>query len=263
MQLTPIEGFNADTVKVTWSSNKPAVATVNASGKVEGLTAGKATITAMAGGERAICTVTVTAPNDEENTDPSDPSDPSNPSDPETPQDPNYPKLGPTIMVQGHECVDLGLSVKWAMTDVGATSPYENGDRYAWGETSPRTSSSMEGYTYGDDPEVLPLSHDAANAAWGGNWRMPTSAEVTELLENCTITPYQHPTISAERGLVLTSKKNGNSIFFARRTEGFYWTSSIYDGWNVFANAFETNATKIVRDSYRRYTIRKIRAVCK
>ena len=114
-----------------------------------------------------------------------------------------------------------------------------------------------------DNNKVLLPKDDVAHVKWGGNWRMPTSAEVTELLENCTITPYQHPTISAERGLVLTSKKNGNSIFFARRTEGFYWTSSIYDGWNVFANAFETNATKIVRDSYRRYTIRKIRAVCK
>lgn len=266
LQLTPIEGFNADTVKVTWSSNKPTVATVNASGKVEGLTAGKATITAMAGGKRATCTVTVTAPNDEENTDPSDPldpSDPSDPSDPETPQDPNYPKLGPTIMVQGHECVDLGLSVKWAMTDVGATRPYDNGDKYAWGETFTRTSSSMEGYSYNDNPEVLPLSRDAANAAWGGNWRMPTAAEVSELLENCTITAYQHPTISAERGLILTSKKNGNSIFFARCTEGFYWTSTIYDGWNVFAKSFETRDADIIIDAYRRYTIRKIRAVCK
>ena len=166
-------------------------------------------------------------------------------------------------MVQGHECVDLGLSVKWAMTDVGATSPYVNGDRYAWGETFTRTSSSMEGYSYDDDPEVLPLSRDAANAAWGGNWRMPTAAEVSELLENCTITAYQHPTISAERGLILTSKKNGNSIFFARRTEGIYWTSTIYDGWNVFAKTFETTATTIQIDSYRRHTIHKIRAVCK
>jgi hypothetical protein len=164
--------------------------------------------------------------------------------------------------VQGYECVDLGLSVKWAMTDVGATSPYQHGDQFAWGETSPRTSSSMEGYSYNDDPVVLPLSRDAANAAWGGNWRMPTAAEVSELIENCTITPYQHPTISAERGLILTSKKNGNSIFFIRRNEG-YWTSSIYESWNVFAKSFEIRDTDIIIDAFRRYTIRKIRAVCK
>ena len=35
--------------------------------------------------------------------------------------------------INGHEYVDLGLSVKWATCNVGAEKPEENGDYYAWG----------------------------------------------------------------------------------------------------------------------------------
>ncbi|MBO6078482.1 MAG: hypothetical protein J6P66_07015, partial [Bacteroidaceae bacterium] len=36
-----------------------------------------------------------------------------------------------------YEYVDLGLSVKWATCNVGATKPEEYGDYFAWGETEP------------------------------------------------------------------------------------------------------------------------------
>ncbi len=101
--ITPADGMDADTIKVTWSSSKESVATIDQNGKVQAIAAGKATITAKAGGKTATCTVEVTAkpapedpedpekPEDPEN--PEDPSDPSNPSDPSEPENPEEPVI--------------------------------------------------------------------------------------------------------------------------------------------------------------------------
>lgn len=40
----------------------------------------------------------------------------------------------------GHEYIDLGLSVKWATHNVGANTPEECGDYYAWGETTTKST---------------------------------------------------------------------------------------------------------------------------
>ena len=94
--------------------------------------------------------------------------------------------------------VDLGLNVKWATMNVGATSPEGYGDYFAWGETSPKDyydwstysfNPSGDGSTFtkytGSDASMLAPEDDAAAANWGGLWRMPTEAELTELFENC------------------------------------------------------------------------------
>lgn len=123
----------------------------------------------------------------------------------------NEPK---TNEENGHEFVDLGLSVKWATMNVGATKPEEFGDYFAWGETSPKTSYSKENYTYTDTPDVLPLSDDAANANWGGAWRLPIQAELEELLDKCTWTwCWNYNGIEDLYGYIVTSKINGNAIF--------------------------------------------------
>lgn len=112
------------------------------------------------------------------------------------------------------EYVDLGLSVKWATYNVGANSPEEYGDYFAWGETEPKENynwstykycngssstltkycnASSYGYNgYTDSKTVLALEDDAAHVNWGDDWRMPTSAERDELLNtgNCTWTWY-------------------------------------------------------------------------
>jgi hypothetical protein len=105
----------------------------------------------------------------------------------------------------GHDYVDLGLSVKWAICNVGANSPEEYGDYFAWGEIAPKTIYTIENYKwwdgaynkitkyctfsdYGivDNKTVLELSDDAANVNWGGDWRMPTIKEQKELINKCT-----------------------------------------------------------------------------
>ena len=121
------------------------------------------------------------------------------------------------------QAVDLGLSVKWANCNVGANSPEEYGDYFSWGETAPKSnysSSNMlilekiqEGLKLNgvvDTNNNLTASYDAAAANWGENWRMPTRAEIEELLTNCTWT---WSTQNGTKGYLVCSKTNENSIF--------------------------------------------------
>ena len=130
----------------------------------------------------------------------------------------------------GHEYVDLGLSVKWANYNVGADKPEEYGDYFAWGEITTKTNYSSDNCkTYGltnsqlqtqgyiDGEGNLTAQYDAAAANWGGNWRMPTKAEYDELLNNCTWT---WTTQNSVNGCKVTSKTNGNSIFLP--ATGYY-----------------------------------------
>ena len=153
-----------------------------------------------------------------------------------------------------HEYVDLGLSVKWATCNVGATKPEEYGDYFAWGETQPKSTYNWSTYKYWnsssgltkyctdsilgtvDNKTQLELSDDAARANWGGIWRMPTMAEQAELRNNCTWT---WTTQNGVNGYKVTSKSNGNSIFLPAAgyrddsslsnagSTGAFWSSSL------------------------------------
>jgi uncharacterized protein (TIGR02145 family) len=143
--------------------------------------------------------------------------------------------LNPSGSIGGYDYVDLGLSVKWATYNVGATKPEEYGDYYAWGEIKPKQHYVGDNYTYKSNPETLPLSADAANVNWGGSWRMPTRAEYDELRNHCT---WEWTTLNGEKGYKVISKKNGNSIFlpaagrrynnlYSAGSLGHYWSSSL------------------------------------
>ena len=161
-----------------------------------------------------------------------------------------------TGSINGHEWVDLGLSVKWATCNVGASSPSDYGSYYAWGETKPKSEYRWDNYKFKvtgdswnnvtfnkyntasyrgtvDNKKKLELADDAARQNWGGSWRMPTDAELTELREKCTWT---WTTQEGKNGYRVTSKTNGNSIFLpaagfrgieeeSQRVEGHYWSS--------------------------------------
>lgn len=121
----------------------------------------------------------------------------------------------------GHEYVDLGLSVKWATCNVGANSPEEYGDHFAWGEVKPKYYYHWNTYKYyyelnnnftkytSRDQIVLDIKDDVACVNWGGMWRMPTKAEQTELVNNCTWT---WSTQNGVNGYKVTGI-NKNSIF--------------------------------------------------
>ena len=119
--------------------------------------------------------------------------------------------------------VDLGLSVKWAKCNLGASKPSDYGDYYAWGETEPKANYSWETYKWvtkdnltkyndTDGKTSLDPADDAATAKLGSSWRIPTSAEIAELLnpDNCTWTWTTQDDVN---GYEVKSKKNGNSIF--------------------------------------------------
>ena len=137
----------------------------------------------------------------------------------------------------GHQYVDLGLSVKWATCNVGTTKPEGYGDYFAWGETRSKSYYNGSSYSYYDNPTTLPLSADAARVNWGGKWRMPTMHELEELRSKCTWT---WTTQNGVNGYKVTSNSNGNYIFlpaagyrdlgslYGDGDYGYYWSSSAY-----------------------------------
>ena len=150
--------------------------------------------------------------------------------------------------------IDMGLSVKWASTNIGSSSLLESGNRYAWGETEPKESFSWENYKWCDGTEssinkyntedgltTLQPEDDAARVALGGKWRMPTEAEYQELLDNSGWSWVEYHNVG---GLAVTSKINGNTLFFPQtRTDwdgpwGDYWSASLCDYYTPNASGF-------------------------
>lgn len=118
--------------------------------------------------------------------------------------------------------VDLGLSVKWAGWNVGASSPEEYGGYYAWGETEEKSDYSEDTYKYLCDEDgdgvkeyvnignnISGTEYDVARQKWGGSWRMPTKEEFNELLSKCTWTWITYKGINGYK----VTGPNGNSIF--------------------------------------------------
>lgn len=114
---------------------------------------------------------------------------------------------------EDHEWVDLGLpsGTKWATMNVGASSPTDAGDYFAWGELSPKDQYSENGYTYpmaDEYQEELEPEQDAAYKIWGKDWRMPTDEQFRELLRCCDCS---YENVDGVTVLVAVGP-NGNSI---------------------------------------------------
>lgn len=156
-----------------------------------------------------------------------------------------------------YEYVDLGLpsGLKWATHNIGATTPEEYGNYYAWGEVLPKnTYTEANSLTYGKSMnDISGTEYDAATVNWGGDWRMPTRAEQQELLLNCTWT---WTTQNGVNGYKVTSKINGNSIFLP--AAGYRDGSSLYDagsyGYYWGSTPYDSNAFNLVFHSSNHYT---------
>lgn len=111
--------------------------------------------------------------------------------------------------------IDLGLpsGTKWCCCNVKASKPEEYGGYYAWGELSEKKVYNWDTYRYGLQDigsDISGTEFDVAREEMGDSWRMPTEAECRELMENCT---WKYVSDSGFFGCVVTSKKNGYSIF--------------------------------------------------
>ncbi len=151
-----------------------------------------------------------------------------------------------------HEWVDLGLpgGTLWATCNVGANSPEEYGDYFAWGETEPKEVYSWETYKwcngtsneltkyYTDNYTVkieLEPEDDAATVQWGASWRMPSLEEMKVLRNSCTS---EWITQNGVRGQLLTGP-NGNTLFLpaaghyngssnsGEGADGYYWSRTL------------------------------------
>ncbi len=141
-------------------------------------------------------------------------------------------------MINGHQYVDLGLSsgLKWATCNIGADSPEDYGNYYAWGETETKAEYTEDNsVTFGQQLNDISgnAQYDAAAANWGGSWRMPTRDEIRELIYNCSWTP---ETQNGVDGFKVTGS-NGNYIFIPASGyrdgsssyiygECYYWSST-------------------------------------
>lgn len=129
----------------------------------------------------------------------------------------------------GQEYVDLGLSVKWAKYNVGASSETEKGQYFSWGETATKDNYQTSNYLYYagtnnangwnlynkyvtfinngtiDNIVALQPEDDAAHVVMGGTWRMPHDSEYQELIDKCTW-------LHSDEGVTIMGP-NGNSIF--------------------------------------------------
>lgn len=241
---------DADNRSVHWGSSNPAVATVDVDGKVTGKSKGTTTITcrSLDGSDvSAVCEVTVGG--------------------------------APTHSVtSGREWVDLGLpsQTKWATHNIGANSVEEYGYYFAWGETTTKDEYNWHNYyfsndgsstlmtkyvtnaTYGtiDNLNLLERADDAASVLWGASWQMPTADQWRELYDDENTT-YEWTSVNGCAGIMFTSIRNGESIFFPaagyhqdEKAAGFgtschYWTRTLNKSNNSKATRFTKNSNSM------------------
>ena len=179
------------------------------------------------------------------------------------------------------QAIDMGLSVKWAPWNVGASKAEENGAYFAWGEINTKETYDWGTYYWmaegqsdwtninkyqiadgqfsadwyakdqfiGDGKSTLESEDDAATANWGSGWRMPTMAELEELMneDNCTWTWVENYNDSDLNGYEVKSKTTSGLLFLPAAGDrwdsyldyagdrGYYWSSELYSGGAHYA----------------------------
>lgn len=169
------------------------------------------------------------------------------------------------IEITEGQAIDLGLSVKWAAWNIGASKPEELGNYYAWGEIEPKTEYTYKTYKYWEDLDgsgdniladcgggdcadlqeyvyignnISGTQYDVARVKWGDDWHLPTRENVYELIQKCT---FEWIVYKGVNGMMVTGP-NGNSIFLPAGgykgeyvigspsdSGGYYWTGSLYE----------------------------------
>ena len=151
--------------------------------------------------------------------------------------------------------IDLGIGVKFACCNVGASAPWENGEYYAWGETEEKNTYNWSTYKYCDGSEstchnlgddIAGTQYDVAHVKWGKGWKIPSN-EQFGLLINCSS---EWTSVNGVDGRKVTGA-NGASIFLPAAgcrwsdytdyvgSYGFYWSSTQHP--NYSNDAYDLN----------------------
>lgn len=145
----------------------------------------------------------------------------------------------------GHDYVDIGLSVYWATCNVGANSPTDQGGKYAFGETTVKDSYTSSNYVGGNA--------DVAKVKWGGDWRLPTKSELDDIVHKCS---WKINRINGIQVATATGP-NGNSIDLPYHSyirdegyQGWYWSSTSYSSSKAYCLNFSDN-TVSYGDTYK------------
>lgn len=178
---------------------------------------------------------------------------------PQSQSQPSYSDYG------GHETVDLGLSVKWAACNLGASDPSDYGEYYVWGITHP---GFQYNYCTSNSSICGNPQYDAATAEWGNGWRMPSLAECKELINRCR---WSWTNLNGTPGYKVVGP-NGNSIFLPAAgyykdgeleyftTNGNYWTGNP-KGEKAYYISFDDNLSYLECRLLRKDRARSIRPV--
>ena len=191
--VTPSNATEAN--NIYWTSSDTKVATVSgssASATVTAVAAGSATITCSVDGKTATLSVTVTGGG-----------------------------TNPPAQTAPDGTVDMGLpsGIFWCTENLGTDAENPDGQKYSWDD-------HFEDYDYTkynttDGLTLLEAEDDRATQALGENYRTPTLSDFVELINNCTLETTKQGEID---GVLFTSKKNGNTIFFSN---SFFWTTTL------------------------------------
>ena len=190
---------------------------------------------------------------------------------------------------QNHEYVDMGLSVKWATSNIGVEKQENNGNYYAWGAVQNKPPYDKESYIWwnsetesytkyfvsselgeGDNKMVLDSEDDIASLLWKGAWRIPTKEEWDKLKTECE---WIWTEMSGVKGYVVINKSRDNYIFlpatgyyFENSTHligqaGYYWANSLKSGSSEDASYFYFYSDRLLSGYHERYAGHTVRAV--
>lgn len=186
--------------------------------------------------------------------------------------------------LNSHEWVDLGLpsGTLWATCNVGAASPDEFGEYYAWGETEPKDEYiDINSLTHRknakwlreqgiiDADGILTPDHDIATIIWGEPWRMPTDEEFEELLDHCD---WQFTDYNGTNGYLITGPNNETIFLVAAGFKqgptaeyigdyGDYWSATVVPELIGASCSLGYSSKSYGRRRYARFAGRSVRPV--
>ena len=206
----------------------------------------------------------------------------------------------PVRVLPDHEYVNLMLpsGTLWATMNIGATSPEDYGNYFAWGETRPKYTYNEDDYEwyepiefasyylymitkyctnsdYGydgfvDNKTELDAEDDAATSYWGPEWRMPSNDQFQELIDNCAT---EWTTRNGVNGRLFTSNINGATLFLPAAgyrwgggyhntgSYGKYWSRTLSVDYTYSAGYLFFDSGSVKCDGHARYHGHSVRAV--